>query len=215
MTEAVVRLVGVVAGLTGTWVTASDGWRLLRQDMGRVVRRARAWLSQFRWLRFLRPEPIKQPISPASEVGITGVLSWDVLRPRWDPTASTSAKLRWLRKEMEVLGTAVQDLNKRISEEKEARAEELQLFRHDLSQDLAALHRVVAETQRRAVEVDARGLPLIAVGLLYTSRPDLLGHFSILGWTFSLLGLTLTVWVAMLHRQDERQRAITGEKSGS
>lgn len=204
MVESVVRLVGVVAGVAGTWVTGSDGWRLLWREAMRLVRRARVWLARFRWLRFLRPEPIAAAISPASEVSATGRVTWDVQRRAWDPTASVSAKLQWLRKNVEAIENDLNALRKALSNEAEQRSAEIRQVRGDLSRDLTELHRAVVETERRTVEVDARGLPLIALGLAYTALPDAIGHFAVVGWLASALGVVMTIGLVVVHTRDER-----------
>ena len=202
--EFVVRVVGAVAGIAGTWVTGSDGWRLVWREAMRLVCKARVWLARFRWLRFLKPEPIAAAISPASEVSAAGRATWDVHRRAWDPTASVSAKLQWLRKNVDAIETDLNSLRKALSDETEQRSAAIRQVRSELSEDLTELRRVVAETERRTVEVDARGLPLIAIGLAFTALPDVISHYAVVGWLASPVAAVMTIWLVMVHTTDER-----------
>lgn len=54
------------------------------------------------------------------------------------------------------------------------------------------------EEKRRAVQIDARGLPLIGLGILMTGVPDGLATWDWFGWWVTAVAVILMLWLAAL-----------------
>lgn len=51
--------------------------------------------------------------------------------------------------------------------------------------------------KRRDAQIDARGLPLIGLGILLAGVPDGLAKVSWIGWTFLVLSVLLILWLGV------------------
>lgn len=210
VTEAdVVRWVGIVVAFLGTVVTAAPstsavifenvkrGSAKLRQRLGRPLTTVRAMWARAR---------SRHAESHQSRLTFNSALATDHVTggggAAWNETWTSDEKLERLHL-----------LTFHILEQLDGFRQEFRDIRQqtddDLKELLAAdksLEARIEEERRRAAEVDARGVPLIGIGILLSGFAAGLSQIAWLGWT--LVGSS-GLWVCVV-----LSRVLAGSRSG-
>jgi hypothetical protein len=102
-----------------------------------------------------------------------------------------------LMQELDMLRNRVREQERKQHSDHEALT--ARLDRHD-SEDAAAhqalMHRI-EDDKRQDTQLNAKGLPLIALGILLTGVPDGLAVVGWLGWTIVVLSAFLALWLGV------------------
>jgi hypothetical protein len=114
------------------------------------------------------------------------------------PMTPTEEQLRMLWKEIGRLDEKI----KRVSHEAEQRDSHLASRLDTAATELQAAHQAMSrrweEEKRRSVHIDARGLPLIGIGILMTGVPDGLATWDWLGVLVIVVAVILILWLAVV-----------------
>lgn len=195
-----VRWVGVITAIVGSVVAApSAGVLIIRQAA------AGAWAG-FRWLLrqvplvkhlpFLRPATSKTAHGQAEGgMRLSGTADGLAVAGPMTPTAE----------QLEMLWSAISRLYEKInqvSQDAQQRDADLAKRLDTAVAELRTTHQATRsqweEERRRAVRIDARGLPLIGLGVLMTGLPDGLATWHWLGWLVIAVAVILMVWLAVV-----------------
>ena len=89
-----------------------------------------------------------------------------------------------------------------VSQEAQQRLSDQASRLDSVAADLRASHQAMShhweEEKRRSVDIDARGLPLIGLGILMTGLPDGLAAWDWFGWLVTAVAVILMLWLAVL-----------------
>ena len=117
VTEAdVIRWVGVVVGVLGAGVAASNGVRMVAAGLARWVRGALAKCRRYlaRWLPFLRRSVTVQATA-AMSFG-TALAATASIHTAWDPTATERQQIEWLHDQFLGLRREIAEVRQAASE---------------------------------------------------------------------------------------------------
>lgn len=181
---------GVVTALAGSLVAAPDGARLILREVFSGTAQALGWV-------FRRRRVVRQSMSTgfSSTFNVGANLTGDVTRKAGRP----------FMEQIERLWEVTDSLQRQISEVRqempqiEARlSSDLQAASGELRSALAKLTERVEEQERQAVRIDARGLPLVGLGIVLTGIPNYLAAWVWPGWSVVAITAVLVFWLAIL-----------------
>jgi hypothetical protein len=191
------RWVGVVTASAGAVIVSPAGTRLLLVDswtgFKRYGNRVRGDLARI--LPLLRRNAtvhggtatITVSASARGVATHTRGLSWDV-------HASPEERLEALRRYVLDLGMRVDEVGSGLTREVSVREGAVADLEHRLRTDMQLLRDQLDQWERQAARIDARGLPVIAVGIFLSGVPDELAKIPAgLGWLCPALGLAMAV----------------------
>ena len=184
LTEAdVIRWVGIILGVIGTVVAASNGavWISSRfvVHLSALLRWLRFHLA--RWLPFLRRSALVVPLTATVTASSEGSAVLTVAR-LWDPNAPAELKVDVLHEHIEKLERQIDEIQKHLSERHARLDQKVDALTGKLQKETFALRRRLDNEQQEAARVDARGLPLIGLGVVLSSVPDGLAQVAAVGW---------------------------------
>lgn len=192
-----IRWSGIIVACAGALVAAPGGvarirdgimdtaWKLWRRLLGQLAR-VLPWLGK------------DANVPPATARGSVRI-----------PTPRISGR-GWVWNENDPDAQKIDALRRQILElwEELSRAQQqaragTEALRTELMRDLAALradhHAVIQQHEqekRQDAQIDARGLPLVALGIVLTGVPDGLAARPWIGWPATAVALLLTIWLA-------------------
>lgn len=187
MTEADwIRWVGVIAGVCGAIVVWPSGAKLMLLDIWAAIRRA--------WNRFIRRKKEPAPATHALGGLAAGQSTAGGRLTVRNYGAPPEAQIRRLWDE-------VDRLDGRIDQTEAENRAQLNALKERIEQESADRH-AVQEAQRRRDErqdaqIDARGLPLIGLGIIMTGFPDGLARWAWVGLLFIALAALLVIEFAL------------------
>jgi hypothetical protein len=185
---AVNRWVGVAIALVGSVVVAPDGTRLLWRS---------AWVWSLRQLGRLLPRRLFawSLISGAGGGGIS--FDWPIpptIPREWTPDAPVDERIEALRQHLTEIEARLDEAIKRLRTETSSRKVAINELNRTLRAETAELRRLVEERDRHAAVVDARGLPVIGIGIVLSGVPEALAALPWhLGWLVPTLGVAAAV----------------------
>jgi hypothetical protein len=209
VTEAdVIRWAGVSVGVFGALIVAPTGVLLVLQDARALV--LAVWSAiRNAWDRFIlrkkKPAPAVYATGgvAAAKATVGGAL---VVRHHGAPV---DEQLRLLWDEVDRLGGLIRKVDEGSKGRDEAAAAMIGResdARRRLRAELAARHE---RDERQSARVNARGLPLIGLGIVMTGIPDGLATWAWVGWLFiaaaGLLVIAVAFWGAFRWRQRRRE----------
>jgi hypothetical protein len=202
------RWVGVTIALVGSVVVAPDGTRLLWSSSWARLRhqgfRAQVWLA--RKLPFLAPYVLRNLRFASSIVmgaggeGINFPRSVAVADERpWPTAASVGARIEALRQYVAEIEERLDDAVRWLGDEARVRTVAIRELDRKLADATADLRRLAETRDRQAAVVDARGLPVIGLGIVLSGVPEALAALPWhLGWAMPVLGACSAI-VAVFH----------------
>lgn len=190
------RWVGVGIAVVGAVVVAPSGTRLLVRSAWVWLRRqgARTRGQLARFLPFLRRDLNVQGVTASIGVGLGGVGTLTVSGRAWHPTASVDERIEALHQHITEVEGRLNEVSQQLSQETSKRERALAELEAGLSAETAKLRRLLEEQEHRAARVDARGLPVIALGIVLSGIPDQLASIPYgIGWVAPVLGIAAAV----------------------
>ena len=204
-----IRWTGVVVAVAGALIATPDGVSEVRRHI-RVPR----WLVLV-WRADYMPWPFnlhrgrdaKINARPAEATAHPG---WPTATQPWDPVADDHRKIEVLHLQHELL---LEDLG-RFRDDTLQRFETAQADLRAAEAQLRATHEQMAnelaQKDRRAAQIDARGLWPIGFGILLTGIPAELAYIHVLGIAVTAAAVVLTVtlaWAGVSSRRDDAARS--------
>lgn len=177
----------VVVAPSGTRVLVRSAWVWLRRQGART----RGQLARF--LPFLRRDLNVQGVTASIGVGL-GVGTSTGSGRAWHPTASVDERIEALHQHMTEVEGQLNEVSQQLSQETSKRERALAELEAGLRAETAELCRLLEEQEHRAARVDARGLPVIALGIVLSGIPDQLASIPYgIGWVAPVLGIAAAV----------------------
>jgi hypothetical protein len=165
-----IRWIGVITALVGSVVAAPSGGLLIVRQAAAAVRTGLRWLAEH--LPFRR-YVVAAPSTVHGQAGIRmgfNVKAEGFVGP--GPATPTAEQLQMLWKEISRLYEKVNQ----VSQEAQQRHSDLANMLESAAAELQSAHQAMSrqweEEKRHAVQIDARGLPLIGLGILMTGVPE-------------------------------------------
>ncbi|MFB9530415.1 hypothetical protein [Nonomuraea roseola] len=191
LTEAAVlaevnKGIGVLIAVVGAIITAPAGWRELLTSSTNWAR------TQANRILNLPPQTINLSGSGSSESFGNAVLTnrpppLNADQPLADQVAMVHAYVRSVESRLNQVTT-------RLAEDKSARDKQLADLTTSLETGLGQLDERISEQERQAGRIDARGLPVIAAGVVLSGIPEWLAALPLhLGWILPFAGFGLMV----------------------
>lgn len=178
----------VVVAPSGTRVLVRSAWVWLRRQGART----RGQLARF--LPFLRRDLNVQGVTASIGVGLGGVGTLTVSGRAWHPTASVDERIEALHQHITEVEGQLIEVSQQLSQETSKRERALAELEAGLRAETAELRRLLEEQEHRAARVDARGLPVIALGIVLSGIPDQLASIPYgIGWVAPVLGIAAAV----------------------
>lgn len=196
--EGFIQWAGVLTAIAGAMITAPAGARRLIKStgtrIGYAAKRAHSSIDAIWRLLRHKSEAHSATVNPPSAVALAGVGTVSVSARSWSPGASVDQRIEALHQHITDVEKDLAELKQQVSvnrADSEGRVNEL---RDTLKTDLAELHQMLATQRQEAASVDARGIPVIVLGVFLSGVPDHLSRFLYpLGWAWPLIAV---VWVA-------------------
>ena len=208
-----IRWAGVAMAIVGSVVAAPSGGLLIVQQTAAGVRSVSRWLAgKLPFRRHAVPAP--GLVHGQAGIGVRFDIRAEGLAIPGAATP-TEEQLEMLWKEISRLhrkiGDVTEDARRRHSElagSLQSAASELQTAHQDLRSRWE-------EEKRRSVHIDARGLPLIGLGILMTGVPDGLAAWDWFGWLVTAVAVILTLWLGAMPLTQTVIRWLRERKTGS
>jgi hypothetical protein len=184
-TGTFVAVVGAIA------VSPAASFLALAAVTGPLRRAARAGGSRFmRWTPWL-PWPVRSVTTTRSTARATLVATATVTASGSvsSPTGSTASKIEQLNKDMDELRRGLAEDLARTSARLGSHDTELADLAQHLEIGLAVVQDRQAEVERRSTETDARALPLVGVGVVLSSAPEILAWLPVWALSTVLVGI--------------------------
>jgi hypothetical protein len=214
--EQLTRYVGAGIALIGAFVVSPTGAaQLFSPAITRTKRLSRSALDRFkRWTPWL-PWPARRPpqIVSGQVVGKITLSGSVQVQVPWDPSASIERKIELLDRRFEHLRQDVDLLTSQVKDNDQAAKQALADAEQRLTGAVNALGKRQDEAEERAAQVDARALPVVGIGVLLSTVPDL--FVWLCRWTAPLYVVLASasalaaraVWLA---RRDSKARRVSG-----
>jgi hypothetical protein len=182
-----IRWTGVFVGMIGTGVVAPEALKLIGlQAVGRVDR----FLERLYLGKQSAPAVVYGSAALIATAAITGELT---VTP--SPDAPPSVLFAYLMREMDTLRDRIREQERKQRADHEVLTGRMD--RRDAEDRAArdALNRQVEEDRRQDTRLNAKGLPLIALGILLAGVPDGLAVVPWVGWIFVVVSALLACWL--------------------
>lgn len=184
------RWVGVVIAVVGAVVVAPTGTRLLLESNWEWLRhrgnQVRVQLARF--LPFLRRKVSTQVASSmgiASTFGVTLTAS----SRAWRPMAPVDERIEALHQHITEVEGRLNEVSQQLRQETSERGRVVAELEATLKAEMAELRRLLKEQERQSARIDARGLPIIALGIVLSGIPDEFASIPYgIGWLAPVLG---------------------------
>lgn len=207
MLSDVCRWVGVTIAVVGSIVVAPAGagllWRGASDALHRWLEVIRGWLSRF--LPFLRRH--HQTVDPdgiATGSGV-GTLSVTGSAAGFSGSGSLEARIDELQQQMRVTQERLNAVEQQLHLEVAQRQQALAMVEKSLRSGVRELHSRLERQELRAAVVDARGLPVLAFGIVLSGIPGEIAKIPLgLGWMFPIVGVGAAA-AAVAHTVHERK----------
>lgn len=192
--------VGVVVAVVGAVIAAPGGTKLLLGSLGQkavaAVRRLCEWVA--RLLPVLRKRRLIREAREGTVAGDTASLTVSAPSGRlWIPSESVDKRIEALRTYLQAVEAKLAAVERLLDKETAARTGAVDRLDATLQRAIADLWRALAEQEHKTARVDARGLPVIAVGIVLSGLPELLAHWIYpLGWIWPLFAIVVAAAAA-------------------
>ena len=201
----VIRWVGVAVSVVGAIIAAPGGTRL-------VLSEGRAWVgsslvsirSKLSWLPFLR-ETRHLTAAIGGRSGLSGPLV-RTTHAAWDKEAPIAEKVEALHRHVDQLQLGLDQLREDASALRSSLAQQIASVDLELKGTIVGVTNRLDREAKEAARIDARGLPLIGLGIVLTGLPDGLSRWwhPFFGW--ALVG-TVALFTAAAIRSALRSRS--------
>lgn len=189
------RLIGIAVTLVGALIVAPGGGRELASRLlwALVPRRVRVALARMLlWLHLMPATTRGRPARGRADLHINVGLSAE--GRVWPKSGSVEDRIEALREHINDVEGKARDLDQRLRAETDARQEAIERVQQRLLGELRLLKQRLEEAESATDGTDARGLPVIAFGVILTGLPEELAHLPVhIGWFVLVVFAVYTV----------------------
>ncbi|PYI69801.1 hypothetical protein CVV68_01455 [Arthrobacter livingstonensis] len=166
--------------------------RSLSRGLGRSVKRLREILARF--LPFLRRSVTVHAAVARATLNASGTLGSHA--ESWVPTATVEEKIEALRQLLSETRDQLRKLDERLDAEATRLRSDIATSEQRILEKLDDLRAQIARQNKDAAAIDARSLPVIAVGILLTGAPEDLARCQFpINWLLTLGATAFSVWL--------------------
>jgi hypothetical protein len=167
------RYVGVAVAALGAAVIAPGGTSHIWRSITGWLRRRRDQLMALlaRWLPFLRSRRNVRSVD-AVGVAVAGAATASASAWVWSPNAPVDERIELLRQRIDDLSGRISDVRQQLHKETQAAAEALRALEAAWRAEIGALRQLIEEQEQRSAVIDARGLPVVVIGIALVGIPD-------------------------------------------
>jgi hypothetical protein len=203
-----VRGTGVVVAVVASCLAAPEAtrryWEVARNLTLKIAhagaaqgRAGTAWVKR-QWDRLVRHRNVvalgdvvgmSDALSITVSATATGTVTWSI-----DPNAPLPERVTWLEQHIEALKALHEQNKEAIAKEAAERQKALQQVTERIEREGAAIRSQIATMEQKALLVDASALPVIGVGIVLTSIPDVIARWP------TLTGITIAAALWFLFR---------------
>lgn len=190
------QVVGVGIAVVGLVVTAPSGtkklfvstWGWLQRRQGQV----RHHLA--RLLPFLRRDGTVQGTTAVGTAmatfgGVASAEGW-----AWSASSPADERIEALRKHLMEVEGRLNDVRRQLRDETRTREQSLAELERRIRLELGQLQQSIISRDQQSARIDARGLPVVAAGIVLSGLPDeLAGFLYPLGWLWVIIAVVLCV----------------------
>jgi hypothetical protein len=207
VTEAdAIIVAGVATALAGSLVAAPDGAFLIVRQAINDIRKALHWISHpGQWRRRHINAEGGLRVSAAARASGEGTVQ--VIR---NPHTPVEEQLRQLWKAVDRLEERAGHLERELKHADERLSSAIKRVSENVSAARAAFDALLEERERKAATIDARGLPLVGLGIVMTGVPDYLAAWGWPGWLVISVAGALVIWLALVPFASWLVRAVQG-----
>ena len=192
-----IRWTGVVVGLAGAMIVAPAGALVI---IGEVVAACkRAWKTIIRWLARWLPW-LRKPVTGQGSLVLPPLSAGGHGDGSAEVTVSggtLEAQVERLREDLSRLQAVVRDNQRQARADHAALSARVEQVRAESRADHHALAARWEAEKRRDAQIDARGLPLIGLGIVLAGVPDGLARVSWIGGFFIAFSWALVIWLGV------------------
>jgi hypothetical protein len=207
-----VRGTGVVVAVVASCLAAPEAtrryWEVARNWTVRIARAgfvqgtvATVWVKR-QWDRLVRRRNVVvvgKAIHASAGLGVTAsaTTSGTIVLPV-DPSAPLHERVERLEQHIATLKALHEQNKEAIAKEAADRRQALQQVTERIEREVAAIRGQIATMEQKALLVDASAVPVIGLGIVLTSIPDVIARSST--WTGLIIAAALIVlWRAWVH----------------
>jgi hypothetical protein len=181
-----------VDAVLGAILVAPSGagllWRSANQSLRKGQGRVRGLLARF--LPFLRRHMQVHVTDAAAGADLVGVATLTATGAVWPGDAPMPEQIEALRRRVAEMEEQLQRLAQQLREEVSLREQAVVELQSALQQGRTRLEGLLEVRERQSARIDARGLPVIAAGIVLSSGPDELASIPYgIGLVFTILGI--------------------------
>jgi hypothetical protein len=189
----VIDWVGVAVGVIGAIVVAPDGFKEFLRSLARLPVRLWLWLRRVVLRKPQRHEASLALTLPAVTLSGWGTLSGGKLH-EVDQSAPIEEQVPQLVLAVTILKATMTKLVDDLAERDRQNRERAEQATEGLSEDIARVIESIKEAGRAAAKFNARGLPLVALGILMTGPNSILAKSIWFGWCLVGAAIALIVY---------------------
>ena len=196
----VINWVGVVVGVVGAVVVAPSGFSELLRQMVAGVRR-------------LLPSKPKKHVVTVTRTTIPSFKMRGYAHVGMPEALAEHELLHYLEQRVDELSKTMLDVEKKLDERYIALTQQLWQVELGGRQSEAAVRKLISDAEVQSAQLNARGLPLIAVATVMTSSASMLAECVPFGWVCVGSGISLTTYGVWPWR-DRLFHRLLGQTSG-
>jgi hypothetical protein len=201
------QFVGVGVAVVGLVVTAPSGTKkLVVSTWGWLQRRGNHMRHHLaRLLPFLRRDGT---MHGTTAVGSAVATSWASLSAEgwaWPAAAPADERIEALRKHVLEVEGRLNDVRRQLRDETRLREQSVADLERKVRVELEQLQQSIIIRDHQSATVDARGLPVVAAGIILSGLPEELANFLYpLGWLWVIVAVGVSVGVTVSAWRDAR-----------
>lgn len=183
------KWVGVIIALVGAFIAAPDGARLIFQSTASA---ARDLVAKVR--RSGAPQDVRAVTGSGSMT--LGGLAMAATGRVWTPGASIDERIDALRKQVLEVEAKVAGIQADVLKERGERQEAIAELARTVHVKVDELHALLAEKDKQAARIDARGLPVVGAGIFLSGVPEYLAALPVwIAFPLPFLAFSFMIYV--------------------
>jgi hypothetical protein len=192
-----IRWAGVAVGMIGAVVVAPAGTLVIVGQAAAAARRMLTWARSklARWIPWLRRDATVHGVTATAHLSAGGGA---VATGRASVYGgSPEQQIAQLREELQEIWGELREARSEARDNHAALSARVDRETGQLRSEHQALTEELKAERRRDAQIDARGLPLIGLGILLAGVPDGLAVVGWLGWAVVAFSACLAVWLGV------------------
>ena len=211
MLAGVNQFVGVGVAVVGLVVTAPSGTKkLFVSTSGWLQRRGNQVHHHLaRLLPFLRRDATLQGTSAVGTAMATFGAVASAEGWAWPAGSPADERIEALRKHLMEVEGRLNEVRRQLRDETRAREQSLTELERRIRVELGQLQQSIISRDQQSARIDARGLPVVAAGIVLSGLPEeLAGFLYPLGWLWVFVAVAMAVGVSVSAWRDARDAAL-------